>query len=305
MRDIEEARALLRDLGLPRKLYNDMACYTLIAMTDMADHDTWADTTNEFIGMHGVIDYLRENDLRVYAENSRESFRKDVVKPWRNLALVEDNGEPTNSGNMKYRLKEEVIQLIRTYGTEEWQTALHYFQIYHPALVRGQAAERTITNMNVRINGHDYRLSPGAHNILQKEVAEVFKEHFARDSEFVYLGDSTDRQLYRNAEILEALGFDITLDVLPDIVLYDRERNWLFFIECVTTVGPVSEQRKRDIENMTRGVDAGNIYVTAFPNISTFKKHAENLAWETEVWISDMPTHLIHLNGDHFIGPRR
>lgn len=304
MRDLDEVKTLLQELGMPPRLYNAMSVYTLIAMTDMADRDYWSEATNEYIGVNEIILYLKDKELHTYAPNTRESIRKFVIKPWRDLALVEDNGEVTNSGKMKYRIKDEVIGIIRTYGTDEWRTALHYFQIYHPALIRGQAAERTVLNMNVRINGFDYRLSAGAHNRLQKAVAEVFKERFARDAEFIYLGDSTDRELYKNRELLEELGFDITLDILPDIVLYDRNRKWIYFIECVTSVGPVSEQRKSDIEAMTVGVDAGNIYITAFPNFATFKKFASDLAWETEVWIADMPTHMIHLNGDRFIGPR-
>ena len=304
MRELDEVRTLLQELGLPSKLCNDMSVYTFVAMTDMADYNSWGKATNHFIGINEIIIYLQDKGLRFYAPNTRESIRKNVIKPWRELTIVEDNGAVTNSGKMKYRIKDEILNTIKTYGTDEWKTALRYYQMYHPALMRGQAAERAIMNMNVRINGLDYRLSAGAHNRLQKAVAEVFKEHFARTAEFVYLGDSTDRELYKNVELLDKLGFDITLDILPDIVLYDRDKKWLYFIECVTSVGPITEQRKVDIERMTVGVDAGNIYITAFQNLTTFKKFAGALAWETEVWIADMPTHMIHLNGDRFTGPR-
>lgn len=60
----------------------------------------------------------------------------------------------------------------------------------------------------------------------------------------------------------------------------------------------------RKIESMTEKVTAGNSYVTAFLDFSTFKNFSEQLAWETEVWIADMPDHMIHLNGDKFLGPR-
>ena len=55
---------------------------------------------------------------------------------------------------------------------------------------------------------------------------------------------------------------------------------------------------------MTTGVTSGKIYVTAFLDFKTFKQFSESLAWETEVWIADMPDHMIHLNGDKFLGPR-
>lgn len=301
---MERTGMLLGDLGLPPQLRNNMACYTLIAMADLVHCETWRDATNRFVGINMIIQYLQEYQIHTYAPNTRESIRKQVIKPWRDLAMVEDNGEPTNSGKMAYRLTDEFLQLIQTYESPEWITALKYFRIYHQALIRGHAAEKHVANMNVRINGQDYRLSPGAHNKLQKAVAEVFKERFARDAVIVYLGDSVDRVLYKNQELLDELGFDITLDVLPDIVMFDRQKRWLYFIECVTSVGPINDYRKSIFDEMTRGVDAGNIYVTAFPDAKTFKKFAGDLAWDTEVWIADLPEHMIHLNGDRFIGPR-
>ncbi|MGM9783869.1 MAG: BsuBI/PstI family type II restriction endonuclease, partial [Candidatus Cryptobacteroides sp.] len=46
-------------------------------------------------------------------------------------------------------------------------------------------------------------------------------------------------------------------------------------------------------------------YTSAFPSAKEFKKHFDEIAWETEVWFSDTPDHMIHFNGDRFIGPRR
>jgi adenine-specific DNA-methyltransferase len=37
--------------------------------------------------------------------------------------------------------------------------------------------------------------------------------------------------------------------------------------------------------------------------INEFKKSAADIAWETEVWIADNPSHMIHFNGDRFLGP--
>lgn len=91
---------------------------------------------------------------------------------------------------------------------------------------------------------------------------------------------------------------------MPDVVLYRPETNWVYFIEAVTSVGPMSPKRILEIQEMTKNVTAGKIYVTAFPDISTYKKFSSKLAWETEVWLSDFPDHMIHLNGDKFLGPR-
>lgn len=91
---------------------------------------------------------------------------------------------------------------------------------------------------------------------------------------------------------------------MPDIVLYRPDKDWIYFIEAVTSVGPMSPQRLIEINDMTKNVKSGKIFVTAFPDNDTYKKFVSDLAWETEVWISEYPDHMIHLNGDKFFGPR-
>ena len=122
----------------------------------------------------------------------------------------------------------------------------------------------------------------------------------------ILLKEVIEKDLVKNEDKLRELGFTITLhDKMPDVVLYSEEKNWLYFIESVTSVGPMEPKRIKEIEEMTTGVTAGKIYVTAFLDFKTFKKFSETLAWETEVWIADMPDHMIHLNGDKFLELRK
>lgn len=160
--------------------------------------------------------------------------------------------------------------------------------------------------MPVCINGSDFSFSPGKHNMLQKAIIEEFAPRFAPNCECLYVGDTIVKDLVKNVEKLEELGFVITLhDKMPDVVLYRSDRNWIYFIESVTSVGPLDPKRITEINNMTTKVTAGMIYVTAFLDFATYKKFSAELAWETEVWIAEMPDHMIHLNGDKFMGPRR
>ena len=159
--------------------------------------------------------------------------------------------------------------------------------------------------MPVKINHEELNFSPGKHNELQKAIIEEFAPRFAPNAECLYVGDTIKKDLIKNVKKLSSLGFEITLrDKMPDVVLYCEDKNWIYFIEAVTSVGPMSPQRIIEIEEMTKGVSAGKIYVTAFPDFSTYKKFSEDLAWETEVWLSELPDHMIHLNGDKFMGPR-
>ena len=160
--------------------------------------------------------------------------------------------------------------------------------------------------MPVRINGANFTFSVGKHNELQKAIIEEFAPRFAPNSECLYVGDTTKKDLVKNEDVLRSLGFAITLhDKMPDVVLYSKERGWLYFIESVTSVGPMEAKRIKEIEAMTSNVTVAKIYITAFLDFKTFKKFSEKLAWETEVWIAAMPDHMIHLNGDKFLGPRK
>ena len=159
--------------------------------------------------------------------------------------------------------------------------------------------------MPVRINKEELKFSPGKHNALQRAIIEEFAPRFAPDCECLYVGDTIKKDLIKNEGKLAELGFKISVhDKMPDVVLYIENKNWIYFIEAVTSVGPVSPQRIIEIEQMTKNVKSGKIYVTAFPDFNTYKKFSTELAWETEVWISEMPEHMIHLNGDKFLGPR-
>ena len=140
---------------------------------------------------------------------------------------------------------------------------------------------------------------------MQKAIIEDFASRFAKGAEVLYVGDTEDKDLIKNREYLESIGIVITdHDKLPDVILFVKDKNWLYFIEAVTSVGPISVKRIQEIESMSTECTAGKIYVTAFPDRKTYKKFVDQLAWETEVWIADNPDHMIHLNGDKFIGPR-
>ena len=91
---------------------------------------------------------------------------------------------------------------------------------------------------------------------------------------------------------------------MPDVVLYRADKDWIFFIEAVTSGGPMDAKRVLEIESMIKEVSSGKIYVTAFLDFRTYKSFSGFLAWETEVWIAEMPEHMIHLDGDKFLGPR-
>ena len=302
---IEETREFLQMIGMPKAQQADICCYVILAMAGVKPDMSWSETTNEWIRIHDIIQFVNTFYDMSYAENSRETFRKQALHRFRTAALIEDNGKATNSPNYRYRLTEETVEMLRTMGTPAWKTSVKRFLYYHEKLIDLYASKKKMTIMPVNINGESFKFSTGKHNELQKAIIEEFAPRFAPNSECLYVGDTIEKDLVKNVEKLKELGFEITLhDKMPDIVLYRKDKDWIYFVESVTSVGPMDPNRILEITEMTEDVTAGKIFVTAFLDFKTYKKFAEDLAWETEVWIAEMPEHMIHLNGDRFMGPR-
>lgn len=302
---IDEAREFLKMLGMPKAQQTDICCYVLLAMAGVKPDMEWANAGNEWVRIHDMIQFANTYYGSTYAENSRETFRKQALHHFRNAALVEDNGKATNSPNYRYRLTEETLQMVKAFRTSEWQKSVNRFLEYHEKLVNIYASKKKMTMMPVRINGADFQFSTGKHNELQKAIIEEFAPRFAPDSECLYVGDTIEKDLVKNVGKLTELGFEITLhDKMPDVVLYREDKDWIYFIESVTSVGPMDSKRILELKEMTKNVTAGKIFVTAFLDFKSYKRFSEILAWETEVWIAEMPEHMIHLNGDKFLGPR-
>lgn len=302
---LDEAREILQKVGMPKRQQNDKCCRVLLALAGLEEKDKWNKAKDEFIRIHDILIFLREKYNVVYAENTREDIRKQALKPFRDAAIVETNGKPVNSPLFSYRLTTEFLELIRTYGTDEWEDELSVFVEAHKTLMDLYQQRKKVKRIEVKINGQVASLSLGKHNRLQKKIIEDFGEIFAPGSEVIYIGDTQDKFLHKDEKALKDLNIDLLDDMkLPDIILYLREKNWLYFVEAVTSVGPMSPARVHEIKEYCTSCKAGLIFVTAFSDFKTYKKFINDIAWDTEVWIAENPDHMIHLNGDRFLGPR-
>lgn len=305
MGKIEMARAFLEAVGMPKKQQADVCCYTILAMAGIKPKTAWTKASNEWIRIHDIIQFTNQFYRTSYAENSRETFRKQALHAFRTAAIIEDNGLATNSPNYRYRLTEEALSVLKCLDSADWLAQVNLFLMYHEKLINIYASKKAVTKQAVTINGVAYKLSSGKHNALQKAIIEEFLPRFTAEAECLYLGDTTNKELVKNIAMLTQLGFSITLhDKMPDVVLYDEQKNWLYFIEAVTSVGPMNPKRILELEDLTKNVTAGKVYITAFLDFKMYKKFADDLAWDTEVWIAEAPEHMIHLNGDRFYGPR-
>ena len=153
-------------------------------------------------------------------------------------------------------------------------------------------------------NGQVLRLAPGPHNDLQRQVVEEFLPRFAPDSQVLYIGDSSKKILHRDDQRLTALGFfELEHGRLPDIVAFDPTRKWILLIEAVHSSNPMAPLRHLELERLTAECCHPRVYVSAFATKASFRNWISEIAWETEVWIARDADHLIHFNGERFLGP--
>lgn len=147
-------------------------------------------------------------------------------------------------------------------------------------------------------------LSPGGQNILVERVIRDFCEFFTGGGKLVYVGDTDEKFAYFDEALLEALGVTIeTHGKMPDVIVYVEKKNWLVLVEAVTSHGPVDPKRRGELKVLFRNSKAGLVFVTAFLDRHTMVRYLNDISWETEVWVADAPTHLIHFNGERFLGP--
>ena len=309
MSKLDEARGILSAIGMPRAQTNDRSAYVLLALSGIKEKIPWSKAENPEMRIVDIMNFMQAQYGKEYKPNTRETIRKDTIHQFVGAAVAQRNTDsvdrPTNSPNCCYCLTSEMLTLIKSYGTRKWQAQLRTFISEKGTLSEQYKQQRDLLRVPVVVNGQEFTFSAGDHNTLQKAIIEEFAPRFARGAEVLYIGDTENKALIKNREVIEHLGVEITEhDKLPDVILYLADKEWLFFIEAVTSVGPISAKRLLEIEQITVNCKAGRVFVTAFPDNKVFKRFIDQLAWETEVWIADNPDHMIHFNGDMFIGPR-
>lgn len=311
MSKIEEAQEILKNFGLPPAQYNELSALTLLALCEISEKDKWISATNKSLGVSkGIMSFVNENFDRNYAPNSRETFRRQVLHQFVQARIVNYNPDnptlPVNSPNAHYAVTQEALEVIKSYGKTGYKKKLTEFTTSVGKLSEVYLKQRNLTQIPVTLSdGKVLNLSAGEHNQLQASIVEQFAPRYAKGGKLLYLGDTAKKDLYVDETGLKTLGIPIDQhSKLPDVVIYDSQKNWLFLIEAVTSHGPVSPKRLLELEDLLKECKIGKVYVTAFSNISEFKKHSAHIAWETEVWLMDVPDHMIHFNGDRFMGPR-
>ncbi len=294
---------------MPPAQSNERSALTLLALLDLKPETPWSQASNPLRGVTQLMDYMAEHYGKQYAPNSRETVRRFTLHQFLQAGLVELNPDnpnrPTNSPDNVYQVQPVVLDLLRTFGTAEWETRLRTYLDKAVTLREQYAQAREMRKIPViTAAGEVLALSPGGQNELIKDVVEEFCPRFTPNGVVLYVGDTQAKWAKFEEQALTALGVQVdTHGKMPDLVIHYREKDWLVLVEAVTSHGPVDPKRRAELKELFKGSRAGLVFVTAFKSRRAMTEYLSDISWESEVWVADAPEHLIHFNGERFLGP--
>lgn len=306
---ISEALEILKLIGVPREQQNSRSALTLLSLVDVKAETPWKDATAPLRGITEMMDYFRENYGVTYAPNTRETVRRQTVHQFMQMGLIianpDEPSRPVNSPKTRYVIETKALALVRTFGTSDWSNQLAAYAKDADSLKALTAKQRTMALLPVTLpTGETVNLTGGGQNVLIKEIVEKFCPRYTPGGSLIYLGDAGQKLQGDEMAYLRNLG--ITLDThgkMPDVIVHMTAKGWLVLIEAVTSHGPVDIKRHNELKHLFRDSTAGLVFVTAFASRKAAFKYLSQIAWETEVWCADEPDHLIHFNGERFLGP--
>lgn len=309
MATVDEAIDALAQLGFPSQQLNERSGLVLLALLHLSPGKSWNEATAPLCGITPMMDHMAAHFGKRYAPNSRETVRRQTVHQFLQGGLILQNPDqpdrPVNSGKTTYQINSSALELLRAYGQPDWALKLRRYQISVDSLKERWAKERQLRRIPVTLpNGAKLTLSPGGQNVLIAALLNDFCPMFTPGGNVLYIGDADEKFSVFDREGLEDLGVVIEEHgKMPDLVVHYSERDWLVLIEAVTSHGPVNAKRHEELRVLFEGSAAGLVFVTSFLDRRTLAKYVGDIAWETEVWVAESPTHLIHFNGERFLGP--
>jgi len=309
--DILELVGVPFDKKTPKALQSMAMCFLAVAGVTKSWKEAKGQNEDRHLKTRDIIKYINDHYEEAISSGSYDDVRRKHLK----LLVLGDfilnsaknPGAATNDPTRGYALSADFKNLINFYGTDQWPIKLKLFLKNRPPLSEILARKRNIVKIPIKIpGGAVLEFSQGGHNQLQREVIEEFLPRFGAGCSLLYIGDTSNKFLLRDDKELENLGFfELSHDALPDIVAYDKNKNWLYLIEVFYSSGPMSEERVFELKKGLSKCTAELIFVTAFTSRTDLKKNILDIAWESEVWTADNPEHLVHFNGDKFLGPHR
>ncbi|WP_353930697.1 BsuBI/PstI family type II restriction endonuclease [Okeanomitos corallinicola TIOX110] len=304
---IQEALIILKEISAPKEQQNERSALCLLALTDIRPETSWNQATTPRRRITEMMDWFRDFYGKQYAPNTRETVRRQTMHQFIQMGLVVENPDqpkrPINSPKWCYQLQATALLLIKSYNSELWEESLENYNISVKNLLQNR--NRNIAQIPVTLpDGKAIYLSSGGQNNLIKDILENFCPRFTPGGLVLYVGDAGDKFIINETQKFREVGIELDPHgKMPDIVVYYQQKDWLILIEAVTSHGLVNLKRHNELKQLLQSSSKGLVFITAFPTRKEMSKYLGEIAWETEVWVADQPDHLIHFNGERFLGP--
>lgn len=306
---IAEARQILQDLNFDTERSNVRSALVLLALVDLGPMGSWLDSRDPMVRTVELIAWIAHNYGRVYRPNTRETLRRQTLHQFVDAGLAalnpDDPQRAVNSPKSCYQITPDALAALRTYGTRRYPSQLAGYLTRRPGLIAKYAKAREIEMLPVVLpDGSEVELTPGGQNVLIKQVVEEFCPRWTPSGHVLYVGDAGRSGPVFDEAALQDLGLRLDRHgKLPDLIVHLPAREWLVLLEAATSHGPVDSKRYGELHGLFGPASAGLVLVSCFPTRSEMRKYLPQIAWETEVWCADAPSHLIHFNGERFLGP--
>lgn len=314
---INEALDILEKVGVPfegkrqRGLESMAMAFLAVAGITNSWKEAKGQNEHRHLKTREIIKFINEHFEEQISSGSYDDIRRKHLKLLVLSDLVLNSADnpsaAQNDPTRGYSLNNEFKELLTFYGTNQWEIKLKLFLKNRPSLKELFQQKRNLPKIDVLLpSGPVLSFTRGGHNQLQREIIEEFLPRFGNGCQVLYVGDAANKYLLKEDGKLKELGFfELSHDALPDIVAYDSNKNCVFLIEAFYTSGPMSEARVFELKKLLNGCKGDLIFITAFISKADFKRNIEDIGWETEVWTADNPDHLVHFNGNKFLGPHK
>ncbi|KAM3109769.1 BsuBI/PstI family type II restriction endonuclease [Phormidesmis sp. 146-33] len=304
---IEEALAILKDISAPREQQNERSALCLLALADVRPTTSWHQATDPKRRITEMMDWFREYYGKQYAPNTRETVRRQTMHQFVQMGLVIENPDrpdrPINSPKWCYQLHQQTCALLRSYGSEQWEEARQSYAALVKNVLQDRARNIPLIPVNLP-NGQAIQLSSGGQSLLIKDILEKFCPRFTPGGIVLYVGDAGNKFIVNETQRLREIGVELDPHgKMPDLVVHYEEQGWLVLVEAVISHGPVNLKRRNELKRLFQSSREGLVFVTAFPSRKEMTRYLAEISWETEVWVADQPDHMIHFNGERFLGP--
>lgn len=276
--DLSEAqvKSILRNFDVQNHEFNSLMIDVLRLVT-----------TSEFYENKEEVEAIPDFGFRIHdlitaldkAENTRESVRKDVLKPLRPKGVLGYTEPAPNSPHTHYYLSQEFRDFLNDTELDD---------------VISEPGEAEEVDRTFSLPYHDEELerAPGDHTELLAKGLRGLIPKLAVEPTLVHEGlDKTERENVKEKLLpVEINGTTFQLSVYPDAIVFDQEEETLYLLESVTNLGPFTNRRvgkiRESIQDQT-SPDFDLVFITMFPDERRYRNHLMTLGDGTYVWLSD------------------